>query len=149
MVKDGHPALGLRWSKNVQHRNRIKWTPIMPFKEYDICPVRWVMKMIHLIPAHAHEPFFLVREKYQRYPLTSTQVRRLLRDWCIQVGEDPKLYTPHSLRAGGLNWAHKAKLSGESLQMIGGWRSSVYVNYIRSEYEDRVQAGEQMAAIEY
>ena len=147
-IIDGHPSLGLRWSKTVQHRNRTKWTPILPFKSADICPVKWLMKMLRIIPALPHEPLFLVREKHHRYPLTSTQVRRLLAMWCKQLGLDHKIYTPHSLRTGGLNWAHKAHITGESLQMMGGWRSAVYLTYVRSEFEDRLEAGKKMTEIE-
>ena len=103
--------------------------------------------MVNFIPALPHEPLFLIRENNQSVPLTSSQVRRLLRSWCEAVGLDAKLYTPHSLRVGGLNWGRKAHLTGEALQLLGGWRSNVYVSYIRSEFEDQVENTQRMANV--
>ena len=76
--------------------------------------------MIKFIPACDSEPFFLVREGNEQYPLTSRQVGRLLGEWCEKAGLDKKAYTPHCLRRGGLNWAHKARVTGEALQLMGG-----------------------------
>ena len=149
-IIDGHVSVGIRWSKTVQHRNKVKWTPLMPSKYSLICPVRWLLKMFKIIKAYPHEPLFMVREgkNNDRYPLTSSQVRRLMKKWCEMAGLDPKEFTPHCLRRGGLNWAHKAKLSGEALQLMGGWRSDAYMDYIKSEFEDRVEAGKAMQLVE-
>ena len=148
VMHEGHPSLGIRWSKTVQHRNKTKITPIIPSADKSICAVRWILKMLHCIPAHSHEPLFLIREGINRYPLTSGQVRRLLKMWCEQIGIDPAEYTPHSLRVGGLNWGRKAHLSGEALQLLGGWCSNTYVSYIRSEFEEHVENGQKMKEIE-
>ena len=120
----------IKWTKTLQYRNRIIESPIVPAKESIICPHTWVGKMIKNIPAEDHEPFFLVREGNNRFPLTSSQVGRLLAKWTEKVGIPPGQYTPHCLRRGGLNWGHKARLTGEALMILGDWGSQAYMRYM-------------------
>ena len=102
--------------------------------------------MVKLIPAGDQESLFLVRDPAQgRLPLSHKQIARLLSKWSKKVGLDPSKLTPHCLRRGGLNWAHKAKLTGETLQVLGGWASEAYKRYIDHDFHSRVEAGKQMA----
>ena len=122
--------------------------PLIPSSDPCICPERWVARMIKIIPAHASEPFFLVRENRDRFPLTSRQVGRLLKQWCKSAGLDLARLTPHGLRRGGLTWAHRAKVSSESLQVLGGWASNAYKRYIEHDFESRLETGKKMAQME-
>ena len=100
--------------------------------------------MCHLIPAEESEPLFLVHEKNDRLALSAGQIRRLLKKWCIAVSINPKSYTPHCLHRGGLNWAHNAELTQESLKVLGDWSSQAYQRYIDIGFEARVKSGKKM-----
>ena len=84
--------------------------------------------MTQLIPAQSHEPLFLVRENKNRYPLTAGQVNQLLKKWTDDSGLQASSYSSHCIRRGGLIWAHDAKLIGETLKLMGGWASDVYLH---------------------
>ena len=145
MLKQGHLTLKVRWAKNLQHRNQILYCPLIPSEDRRLCPITWVRKMVKIVPAGENEPFFLVRQGNQRHPLTSKQVGRIMKEWCKRSGLDPGSLTPHALRRGGLTWGHRAKLSGETLQILGGWASEAYKRYIEYDFESRVQSAKIMA----
>ena len=97
------------------------------------------------ILAAQNEPFFLVREGQERFALSAGQIQRLLWKWCLAASLDPTKYTPHCLRRGGLNWAHKARLTGESLKVLGDWASQEYHKYLEIDFDERLKSGKQMA----
>ena len=68
MIKEGLWALGVRWTKTLQSKNRVNWSPLVPVQNKLICPRHWVLRMVRLIPAGLDEPLFLVREGGERYP---------------------------------------------------------------------------------
>ena len=144
-VTKGVPALGIRWSKTNQYRNRVNWAPLIALQQREICPRWWVKRMLQLILAEQHEPLFLIREKDNRHPLTSGQVRRLLKKWCKDAAVEPKQYTPNCLCRGGLNWVHDAQLTGETLQVLGDWRTQTYQKYPDIDFNVRLKSGEKMA----
>ena len=141
-------TLNIRWAKNIQHRNRHMVCPLIPAKDPRICPECWVCRMIKLIPAHQDELFFLVRDKGTRLALSSPQISRLLKKWCKAAGLDATKYMPNCLRRGGLTWAHQANLSGETLQILGGWVSHAYKRYIEHDFDSRIESGKRMAQVE-
>ena len=86
-----------------------------------------------------HEPFFLVREGKNRFPLTAGQVNRIIKLWC-ERGDIEGNFSPHCLQRGGLTWAHKAKLTGEYLQILGDWVSKAYLRYLDIDFQSRVKS---------
>ena len=144
MIRKGFPSLAIRWAKNNQYKNRVNWCPLMPSVHRQICPCWWVNRMIKNIPATPEEPFFTVREGELHFPLTSGQIWRLLRKWCLGAALDPKRFTPHCLRRGGLTWAHNARVTGESLKVLGDCASQEYHKYLEIGFDTRVQAAKQM-----
>ena len=144
-MHNNYPAIGIRWSKTIQHRNRVQWGPYCqqgtkPFAHNFGCA-----GCTKLIPARLDEPMFLIREGEHRYPLTLQQVNRLLKQWSKATGlASTFTLTGHCMRRGGLNWAHDAKLTGETLKVMGGWNSDAYLRYIDLKFDKRVQAGKRM-----
>ena len=119
--------------------------PLLPARDKTICPQFWMRRMYKLIPARLDEPMFLIREGEHRYPLTLQQVNRLLKQWSKATGlASTFTLTGHCMRRGGLNWAHDAKLTGETLKVMGGWNSDAYLRYIDLKFDKRVQAGKRM-----
>ena len=79
IIKEGVPTMAVRWSKTIQYRNKILWVPLIPSQNSRLCAQTWVNKMIRLIPVQPHEPFFLVREGKNRFPLTAGQVNSIIK----------------------------------------------------------------------
>ena len=144
-VRNNWPTLGVRWSKTVQHRNKTSWAPLIPSNDKRICPQFWIQKMLNMIPAQPNEPLFLVRQGIHRYPLTSSQVNRLLKQWTKDAGLADVRLTSHCLCRGGLNWAHRARASGEALKLMGGWASQAYMRYLDLDFEYRTKIASRMA----
>ena len=143
-MKDEFFALGIRWSKNLQYKNRVNWCPLIPQNDWRICPDRWTRRMVKNIPAEQHEPFFLIREGDERFPLTMGQINRLLKQWSQKAGLESERYTSHCLHRGRLNRAHNANLTGETLQVMGDWASKVYLNYLDIPYKQKVAVGQKI-----
>ena len=93
IYKKGFWTMNVRWTKTVQYRNKIMATLLVPARFKEICPQHWVKRMTTLIPAAPHEPFFLVREGNNRFPLTSAQVNKWLKQWTKDAGLDSSRYT--------------------------------------------------------
>ena len=54
---------------------------------------------------------------------------------------------PHGLRRGGLNLARQAKLTGESLKLMGDWNSSVYLDYVHVKFDKKVKHTREMLKV--
>ena len=133
--------ISLRWSKTNQCKNRIVKAPLVPSTVRAICPQHWVTRMMRLIPAANYEPLFLVRQKGNRYALSAAQIIRLLKKWAKAADLQVPSMTGHGICRGSLNWAHEAKISSESLKILGDWASSAYQTYIDVNYESRLESG--------
>ena len=60
VIKNNIPTIGIRWSKTNQYRNRINWTPLIPSRDREICPIWWMTRMCTLILAGPDKRLFLV-----------------------------------------------------------------------------------------
>ena len=64
-----------------------------------------------------------------------------LRQSLQKAGYDEKLYSAHSFRAGGLNFAQRVGVPSEMLQNLGDWRSDAYLKYLEPSDWAREVAG--------
>ena len=144
-VLKGYITIGIRWSKTNQYKNRTQFAPLIPQEQKIVCPEFRIKRMIKNVPVEPYEPLFLVREKQDRLPLSSAQINRLLKKWCKAAQIDHKVFMPHCSHRGGLNWAHDAEVSGESLMVMGDWKSNVYRDYLNLDLESRIKTGKCMA----
>ena len=51
----------IRWSKTIQHRQKILRLPVLPAKNKAICPVFWTHYMISKVPAGPQDPVLTLR----------------------------------------------------------------------------------------
>ena len=91
----------IRWSKTIQHKQKVLRLPVLPAKNKVICPVFWVHYMISRIPAKPDDPVFTLLSGETTLALSANQLIYRLRKWLILVGEEPTTYSLHSLRRGG------------------------------------------------
>ena len=145
-VMQGHLALGIRWSKTNQFKNRTQWAPLLAQPNKWVCPEFWLKCMIKIIPGKPTDPLFFVVEDGQKLPVSAAQINRLLKKWCKAADLDLQKFTAHCLSRRGLTWEHDAKIIGEFLMAMGDWRSTVYRDYVHIDYNRRLQSVKQMVS---
>ena len=87
----------IRWSKTIQYKQKILRLPVLPARNKAICPVFWVHLMVNTIKALPHEPLFTLKAQGLTYALSANQLIYRFRKWLILAGEDPNIYSLHSL----------------------------------------------------
>ena len=90
----------IRWSKAIQYKQKILRLPVLPANNKAICPVFWVHYMVQSIPAKADDPVLTLRDGTKTLALSANQLIYRFRKWLLLIGEDPSIYTLHSLRRG-------------------------------------------------
>ena len=71
-------------------------------------------------------------------PLIYCVLAKKLKDWVSKIGLDGQSYTLHGLRRGGTNQAMTVGICGEDIQLMGDWKSQVYMEYIDLTVDRRV-----------
>ena len=90
----------IRWSKTIQHKQKVLRLPVLPAKNKAICPVFWVHYMVATIPAEPHHPVLALRGDGRTWALSANQLIYRFRKWLLLIGENPSIYSLHSLRRG-------------------------------------------------
>ena len=108
-----------------------------------LCPVMY-LNMIDLTPAPTYSPAFVFMKHNKlvlvTYPLFQSTLRKLIN--CI--GRNPKQFSTHSFRLGGSSWAYSSKIPSELIQLYGDWKSDAYKNYLRFNFEDKIDISRRM-----
>ena len=78
------------------------------------------------IPPQASSLVLVVPIKNGLKPLTYFQLSAQLKKWVKMINLDPKYYTFHCLRQGGVTWAFDADISNEAIRLMGDWASDAY-----------------------
>ena len=127
----------IRWSKTIQHKQKVLRLPVLPAKNKVICPVFWVHYMISRIPAKPDDPVFTLLSGETTLALSANQLIYRLRKWLILVREEPTTYSLHSLRRGGGTFAYQSDMEGEMIKLLGDWASDTYKRYIDVSMDKR------------
>ena len=91
----------IRWSKTIQYKQKVLRLPVLPAKNKAICLVFWVHYMVNKVPAGPEQPVLALATGNKILSLSPNQLIYRLRKWLILLGEDPTIYSLHSLRRGG------------------------------------------------
>lgn len=137
----------IKWTKTLQFQERKLLIPVIPFTDDDISAIKWFTYMIQLIPAPPMAPAFAVPRKGKLYPLSYSQLSRLLNKWTTAAQLPKGAYTTHCLRRGGASWLKRKKLSDSVVQAMGDWRTQSFLKYIDSALETRIDAMVQFSQI--
>ena len=71
-------------------------------------------------------------------PITYEVLANHYKGWVERTGRDSQDHTLHGLRRGGTNHALTIGLCGEDIQLMGGWASQAYLQYIDLTVERRI-----------
>ena len=53
------------------------------------------------------------------------------------IGEDPSIFTLHSLHRGGTTFAYQSNMEGEMIKLMGDWASDTYKRYVDISMDKR------------
>lgn len=144
-IKGDAIVVDIKWSKTVQHMQKLLQVPLLPVADPDICPVTWVHKMMTLVPAGPLDPAFCLRVKGEMLPISYSQLYDQLQKWSARLNLRPWALTPHAMRRGGASYAARVDLPGWAIALIGDWASSAYESYIDWSLKKKYSALKVMA----
>lgn len=139
-LHEGLLVAHIRWTKTLQFKERKLLIPVIPFTDDEISAVRWFEYMVRVIPAPPDAPAFAVPKGSRLYPLSYSQLDRLLKVWCERAQIDSSRLTLHCLRRGGATWLKEKGVSDSVIQAMGDWRTSTFLKYIDSALKTRLDA---------
>ena len=143
-------AVIFKWSKTIQHMQRILVIPVVALPKCSFCPVAAYQHLITLVPAKPSDPAFCVRKtressKSNVQAISQSNLQEMIKFLAADIGLDPVNYSSHSLRRGGASWAYRAGCSSEQIKLQGDWKSDCFSIYIDSSFEDRTVVSQKMA----
>ena len=103
----------IRWSKTIQHKQKILRVPVLPANNKAICPVFWMHYMVNRVPAGGDQPVLALSAGRQILALSANQLIYRFRKWLILIGADPSIYSLHSLCRGGATFAYQEIWKGK------------------------------------
>ena len=127
---DSGAVVCIRWSKTKQFGGDILKWPLLAISGSPLCPVAAYKRMCTLVPLPQTSLAFQMKSGSMCHPITAGGFQCFLRKLVACTGNDPLLYSTHSLRRGGATWAFQCGVSGELIQKFGGWKSDAYKGYL-------------------
>lgn len=133
--------LSVRWSKTIQHRDRVL-DVTLPFIKHDcICPTSAILRFFSQtsdVPSDC--PLLSVCQKGKPHFLTQETVRRRLKQLLASVGLASDRYGTHSLRRGGATWMLVSGVPLDMVKVLGDWKSDAVYQYLKPQTQDKFQA---------
>ena len=132
----------IRWTKTMQCAQKRLPLPLVADLQSNICPVRWILHLLALNPAHPSQNLLsYINDAGVVVPVTYRLLTWQMREWLTAVGiKNPTAYSSHSLRRGGTSLCFEKGLSDHSIKTLGLWSSEAFRNYIDVTVEHRVKA---------
>ena len=96
----------------------------------NFCPYLILKEYLAVRPdaLNEDEQFFVFRDNS---PVQPFHLRKILHKMLRLVGEDPKLFSGHSLRIGRASQLAKLGVSVETIKKLGRWKSNAVFKYLR------------------
>ena len=124
---DGKVHFTLHWSKTRRpHQDPIKYS-LHYIPGSSICPFEALSYMFNKIPCNPEQPCFMFSDGS---PFTYSMFMNKLRSCLQSAGYQEGLYSSHSFRSGGANFAQHAGGPPEMIQALGVWKSDAYLGYL-------------------
>ena len=132
--------LVLKWSKTLQHRNKIRLIHI-PYLGNDICPMLPILTVLQATPSGKNLPLFRVKNCNNWIPLMDSKARAHLKTLLSSLSLTSANITFHSFRCSGATFAFNHHVPIQKIQNRGTWTSDCVWRYI----VDSADAGSQVA----
>ena len=139
-----HPwgvMLHIRWSKTIQCGERILEAPLPRLPAHPLCPVAAIVQAFVLTRgAQVNGPAFVLKVTSGFSSFPPTKFVSMLRSQLTRLGYNPGLYSGHSFRRGAASWALKNGLPGETIKILGDWKSDAYLAYLVLDHQAKLDS---------
>ena len=125
--------LYITWAKNLQFRQKVLEIPLLPIPNSALCPVT-VLKLLLRTCGKQYHPLFGTGKQVT---FTYAQFQRKLKKVLKQVGYKEKAFSSHSMRQGGVNFAHQAGVPEGLIQIHSDWLLDTYKAHLEYPVEIR------------
>ena len=129
----------IRWSKTIQHKQKILRLPVLPARNKAICPVFWMHFLTCAVPGEPEDPV-LALPATQKLALSANQLIYRFCKWLTLIGLDSTKFTLHSLHRGGATFAYQSNIEAEMIKLMGDWASDAYKRYIDVSMDKRYES---------
>ena len=133
--------LQIKWAKTIQFGERVLESPLPRLRGHPLCPVEALLRTFLIsrgVPPNA--PAFCFLEGHTLHHLTPAKFIHLLKSKLAFLGYNPQDYSGHSFRRGAATWALQNGLPGETIKILGDWRSTAYLAYLSLDYNAKFQS---------
>ena len=107
--------------------------PLLPIPNSPLCPIR-IVRLIMAYPGKKHYPLFGVGS---RVSFMYNKWQKKFKNLLTKAGYRPEVFSSHSMRHGGVNFAHRNSVSESLIQVHGDWASDCYKQYLTFPIEVR------------
>ena len=123
------------WSKTIQFRERELKTPLLKLQDSVLCPVQAFTNLCKVSKLEPKSPLFLLDNGK---PITYTLFQKKLKSCIEKIGLNPDDFSSHSFRRGFATFAFRERVSSDTIQILGDWKSDAYKNYIGLSIDDKL-----------
>ena len=129
----GVALVKVTWTKTIQTRGRCVEVPLFPIPGSALCPVNTIRALLQL-PGKSRHPLFSLDKGV---PFTYYKFLKKFKKVLDQAGYDSKLFSGHSTRRGGVQFAFRSGVPEVLLKTQGDWTSDCYKRYLSFPVEVR------------
>ena len=83
-------------------------------------------------------PAFVIPTSKGLTPFLPSRFVNLLKSYLGKLGYQQNLYSGHSFRRGAASWALQNGLPGETIKILGDWKSDAYLDYLSLDHADKL-----------
>ena len=145
-LKNGNLMVHGKWSKVNQFGSRTGGIPVLAMDSV-LCPVMAFKDMCTLVPGEGKDPAFCVMTGGVLRPITYRMFQQKLKSLVEAAGYNPADFSTHSFRRGGASLAYKAGISGETIKVLGDWKSNAYMEYLECPLVVKTKAAVQFTKV--
>jgi hypothetical protein len=121
----------VKWSKTIQHKERQLLCPLPYLQQHPLCPTTACVAAFEATKnAPQSGPAFQIPGKQGYKPLLYAQFIAKLRRLLEKLNIPPQDYAGHSFRRGSASWALLQGIPGETIKILGNWKSQAYLAYL-------------------
>lgn len=129
----------VNWSKTIQHKERALLCPIPCLPNHPLCPTAACVSAFQATPcAPSTGPAFQLVDGQGYKPLLYNKFMSKLRNTLVSLNVNPQEYAGHSFRRGSASWALLQGIPGETIKILGDWKSQAYLSYLSVSLEAKV-----------
>ena len=134
-------AVSIRWSKTIQFGERAFVAPLPWLHGHPLCPVTAIVKAFSVTRgAEVEGPAFVIPTQGGFIPFLPSRFVTMLKSYLGKLGYKPELYSGHSFRRGAASWALQKGLPGETIKILGDWKSDAYLDYLSLNHSDKLRS---------